>query len=275
MAETKNANRRRAKGDLDATYTVTLSGTYQGTASGVAGEVTTAIKPYRVTVLIDHKNIKEHGALSAFKRFIAPTVMSEKYPDFQSLVTYKVDLCTCDNPDLVADNIHLLGMDGLKEYIESNGLTYDREGYGIDVNLYDDPDKLRQAIVDCETDSEGYKVTQDILRTRYGEVFNSKSDLLRLNAKRIPNPGEDDELPDHTGGKLDATGNPKSKEETIAEQNKETAAQKKAREKAELEAELAKQEAEAEKTAAEKTAAQKKADEDAAKKSAENKKADI
>lgn len=168
------------KGALDITYLIRFNGTYK---AGANGADPSAIKPYDITVKMDHAMLKEHGALSAFKNFIAPEVMPIKYPDYQErgLVTFKVVKYKCSHPEVAQDNIHLLDREALVAFIEENE-------YPITSDLYEDAEGLRQAIMDYEVDPDGYtKVTEPNRARKHGGKLRLRQIGRQLNSNFDPN----------------------------------------------------------------------------------------
>lgn len=163
---------------IDALYTVTLSGLYIGSVTGAAGGEAQCLKPYSITVSMDHDMVSQHGPLSSFKRFIAEQTMKRKYPDYKALSTFQVDACTCDKPELIKNNINLLTYPALVLYVKENDLN-------INTDLYDDATNLRRAIKDYEEDKDGYAITEATLQKRYGEAITTKHKAARLNREIV------------------------------------------------------------------------------------------
>lgn len=166
---------------LGVEFTVRFTGTYKAGADHSGAP--SAIKPYDITVKMDHSMLKEHGALSAFKNYIAPEVMPLKYPDYQEkgLVTYKVLKSRCDNPELLKEFIALLDYPTLVEFVRENE-------YPITAELYEDAPQLIQAIMDFEADPDGYtKVTEPTRKHKHGGKLRDRTKARNLNSNFDPN----------------------------------------------------------------------------------------
>lgn len=175
--------------NIDVMYLLRVSGQYK---AGPQGGNPNGIKTYDITVPCSHELIQKHGALSAFKNYLAPEAMPLKYPDYQEkgLVTFKIVKSKCDNPELIKNNIHLLDFSGLVLYIEENE-------YQITTELYEDAETLRQAIEEYEQDPIGYvKTTEPTRAKRHGGKLRDKKKgamLIQANFDPNYNLGDDDD----------------------------------------------------------------------------------
>lgn len=161
------AQRLKKKQTPDNTqYQVTITGTYFSK--------TNVEKPYEYTAVMEHRHIKQ-GALSVFKNHIAPVRMPQLYPDYVNLATHEVKKCVNTNaPEDVPDNVLVMNREEILDYI-------DAEEYPIAVQLYEDTDQLRQAVLDYEEEPEAFLVNQAMLQKRKGDKMEMKHSLLALN----------------------------------------------------------------------------------------------
>lgn len=156
---------------VDSTFEITIGGLYFANISGVI-----STKPYEVALVMDADHVKA-GPLSMFKNFVAPDIMHQRYPDYVGLYTHEVRKTVPKDPAKKLKDINIMVRGQLIEYAAEKEL-------GIAEALYEDDGALRQAIMDCEADSETFGKAQEILRTRKAKPLALKAGLRALNKSK-------------------------------------------------------------------------------------------
>lgn len=132
-------------------------------------------KSYEHTYSVPKSVVDQHGVLSPFKNTIAKTQFPILYPGFQSLMTHHIRKVTCEsNPELVVANPNICNYEQLLEIVE------DTDG-DIELELYDDEYKLRQAVLDYIDDPEVFAAQQEHIRALRGNKAALTSKVLALN----------------------------------------------------------------------------------------------
>lgn len=168
MAATK---KKRAKASDDTVYEVEYAGMYYAPDPARQGRL---LKPYRVKAKVDKATSDKHGFLSPFVNAIAPKMMPKAFQDYLGLHTHFVEgVKNLTHPGQEMEDPTIMGRAQLEEYVENENLP-------VEVELYQDVDALRQAVIDCEEDEESFKKQQS-LRLRVAAEKPNSSKLEQLN----------------------------------------------------------------------------------------------
>lgn len=159
-----------AKKTKEKVYDVTIAGEYHA-----ATEKGNELRPYEITVAMNQEH-KDNGFLSVFKNLVAPRAMKQKYPDYNgSLHTHRlISAVDRDDPNGIPDDPSLMNMAQLFAFIEKNDLP-------VDADLYKDEDDLKQAVIECLQDEDGFEQAQNKRREVRGESVKLQKSLADLN----------------------------------------------------------------------------------------------
>lgn len=166
----------------DTTWKVKVIGRYIYTREDGRNDT----KPYDVEVTLN-KELVDKGPLSSFCKYIAPTLMPKKYPDYSRLATHTIAEMVCSDPNLVGDNLDVMSWHQLKDYL-------DYEGLEVNIDLYPDTGSLRQAIKDCEENEIAFLRTQEKLDKRIGPEIRLRKAGEQLNPEGVPSPVKTPEI---------------------------------------------------------------------------------
>lgn len=156
-------------------YIFSFRGTYRAIKDGVASE-----RPYEISNVRMSQEMVDAGATHTWLAHLGPELLSRKYSDFASLVTYEIarSRTVCGTE---ITNPRIMSIQQLMEFISDNGFEE------IDVTLYEDLGALQQAVMDFQEalrkDEVGAFVhNQDTLRKAKGGRISLRNKALLLNA---------------------------------------------------------------------------------------------
>ena len=148
----------------DVQYDVTIAGTAFVRDPNTNNKTT---KPYRCTITLNRQQV-EAGPVSVFAKHFAPKILPKALPGYVNLETHELVQTVTSNGVPVRDT-RLMNRLDMELYIAERG-------YDIYIDLYQDSDSLRQAIIDIESDPSGFQKNQDkIMGIRKESIDLSKS----------------------------------------------------------------------------------------------------
>jgi hypothetical protein len=137
------------------------------------------LRSYDIDIPISCQDLedKREGALSLFRHYYAHRMMPKKYPDFSGLYTHELGKpARCSNPYYLRNNVKLMNMEQLVEFIEENELP-------IEEKLYEDSGALRAAIELYEKDPDGFRKHQKVAEQRKGPALRKQDHADELIAE--------------------------------------------------------------------------------------------
>lgn len=150
-------------------YEVTVEGEY------FKGEnQTSLLEPYRETVKLNEAHRKA-GFVYVFKNHVAPLIMPRKYKGYGGLHTHHlVSVVDLDDTTAVPNDPNLMNLDQLVAFINYNELP-------VIIDLWDDVDALRQAVIECLEDEETFVEGQDKRAELRGNSIELAQGISELN----------------------------------------------------------------------------------------------
>lgn len=124
-------------------FLVTVEGQYYARAQGeIKGKI---LKNYKIQVILP----SAEGALSIIKHKVLERKLPKIYPDYITYRTHTILEIEDLSGRTKTDKLNMMGKKDIADYVANAGLP-------VQTETYESILELRQAVVDCETDREGF-----------------------------------------------------------------------------------------------------------------------